>query len=205
VSERPEIILGMAGGTASGKTTAAIALAEALGPDCLLVFHDRYYLPLPPAFLHNPGAFNFDHPESLDTSRLEADLDELAGGRSVRMPVYDFSRHDRLSPDQWEDVHPRRVIVVEGFLVLAESGLAKRLTHRVFVDAPADLRLARRIRRDMAERGRTVESVLDQYERTVRPMHLQFVEPSRQTADLVVDGLSPVASVVAAIRTLIGV
>ncbi len=194
------LFVGIAGGTASGKSTTSLALARALGAECLLVFHDRYYRSVPDG---NTQAFNFDHPDSLDTETLVADLGRLRAGLPTRMPVYDFSHHTRAPEAEWELVEPRPIVIVEGILVLAEPALRDAFDFKVFVHAPADVRLARRIRRDMAERGRSVESVLDQYERTVRPMHDQFIEPSRHMADLIVDGCSPTESMVAAVRGLI--
>jgi uridine kinase len=180
---RPRII-GIAGGTASGKTTAARIAAGQLGDDALLLFHDRYYRDIPAGA--SPRGHNFDHPDALDTASLVADLDALRAGRPADLPVYEFSRHARAA--ERERVAPRPIVLVEGILVLAEPEIRARLDHAVFVDAPADIRLIRRIRRDVSERGRSVESVLSQYEGTVRPMHQAFVEPSRRFAATVLDG-----------------
>ncbi|MEZ4240391.1 MAG: uridine kinase [Myxococcota bacterium] len=176
-------VVGIAGGTASGKSTVARLIAGRLGPRCLLVAHDRYYHSASPDT-------NFDHPDALDTAHLLEDLARLRAGTATRLPVYDFARHARAAPERWDPVEPRPVLLVEGILILAVPALREALDLAVFVDAPADLRLARRIRRDVSGRGRTVHSVLTQYERTVRPMHEAWVEPSRCHAHLVLDGTS---------------
>ncbi|MEQ1569706.1 MAG: uridine kinase [Myxococcota bacterium] len=177
-------VLGIAGGSASGKTTLARALADRLGDRCLLVAHDRYYRPRSQA-----RERNFDHPDALDSGRLIDDLHRLKAGHPAHLPVYDFARHDRA--DHADRVDPRPVVIVEGILILAVEPLRELLDLRVYVDAPDDLRLARRIRRDVAERGRTALEVLDQYERSVRPMHHEWVASSRHHADVVVDGTQP--------------
>ncbi len=196
-------LVGIAGGTASGKTTAARALQERLGDRCLCLTHDRYYHPLPARYRADPTAYNFDHPDALDTARMVRDLRALRSGATVRVPRYDYARHVRLPPSQWEVVHPRPVVLVEGILVLADPALRAELDHRVYVHAPDDIRLLRRIRRDADQRGRSVEEVLDQYLRTVRPMHEAFVAPSRQHADLVVDGTRSPDAMVASVLDLI--
>ncbi len=198
------IVLGIAGGTASGKSTVAQAVADRLGERCLLLSHDRYYKPLPEEHHGAPDRWNFDHPRALDTERMVADLDALRAGRSARLPVYDFTRHARLPEEEHDLVDPRPVIVVEGILVLAEPELRERFDHAVFVHAPDDLRLLRRIQRDRAERGREVDEILRQYVLSVRPMHEAFVAPSREHADLVVDGDAPIAAAVGAVLALIG-
>jgi uridine kinase len=188
-------IIGIAGGSASGKTTLARALAETVG--AALVAHDRYY--------HSASAAtNFDHPEALDTARLIEDLRALRQGRAVRLPIYDFSRHARADEEHWELVEPCRTVVVEGILVLAVDALREHLDATVFVEAPDDLRLLRRVRRDLSERGRTAEQVFDQYLATVRPMHERFVVPSRQHAHHVVDGTAPLHETVPRLISLLG-
>src|SRR5262249_13900181 len=157
---------------------------------------------LDPDRRHDAAAFNFDHPDSLDTERLVADLDRLVAGHATDLPRYDFARHAR--EDVADLVVPRPVILVEGILVLAIAELRARLDPAVFVDCPDDIRLIRRIRRDVHERGRTWEDVCLQYEHSVRPMHEAFVAPSRGLAELVVDGREPVDALVAAVRELIG-
>ncbi len=196
------LVVGIAGGTASGKTTLAQALNDHLGDLSTLLTHDRYYRTMPDAFRVRPTEYNFDHPDALETSRMVDDLEALRGGRAVRVPRYDFARHVREPERRWDELMPRPVVLVEGILVLHDPLLRACFDRSVFVHAPADLRLARRIRRDVAERGRQVEGVLAQYEATVRPMHRRFVEPSRFAADLVLDGTSPVAELVCSVLAL---
>ena len=188
------VVVGIAGGSASGKTTIAHALAARLGPRCVLVAHDRYYHPAPAEPEATPR--NFDHPASLDTDHLIRDLQSLRTGRSTSLPVYDFTREDRLPAVHWERVEPCPIVLVEGILVLAVERLRDELDHRVFVDTPDDIRLVRRVRRDLDHRGRAVHEVLDRYESTVRPMYREFVLPSRDHADLVVDGTCDTETVV---------
>ena len=196
------ILVGIAGGTASGKSTTARALAERLGDDVLLVTHDRYYHSLPTHHRHAPHTHNFDAPAALDTPRLVEDLQRLRSGEPTGLPRYDFVAHQREAEE--DPVQPRAIILVEGILVLHEPVLRELFHHKVFVHAPPDIRLARRIRRDMKHRGRTVDDVLDQWERTVRPMHRQFCEPSAAHADLVVDGTTTTESMVASVLGLLG-
>lgn len=192
-------VVGIAGGTASGKTTAAHQFVEKLGARAVLIDHDRYYKSLTPHT--RPLDHNFDHPHSLDTERLVRDLDGLRAGKTVAVPRYDFASHSRL-PE--EDVlEPRPVIVVEGILVLADEDLRARFDAKVYVDAPDDTRLIRRIRRDLKQRGRQVDEVLSQWERTVAPMHRKFVAPSRAHADIVLDGTEDVAALVNALLSLV--
>ncbi len=181
-------IVGIAGGTASGKTTVARRVADRLG--ALLLTHDRYYKSA-------DASTNFDHPDSLDTARMVVDLDTLRAGNAASIPDYDFATHRRRAE---EDVlAPTPVIVVEGILVLSDPALRARFDLAAFVDAPADVRLIRRVQRDVAERGRTVESVFAQYLATVRPMHEAFVAPSVTHADLVLDGTAEVEGLVEAV------
>lgn len=198
------IVLGIAGGTASGKSTVAEAVARRLGDRCLLVSHDRYYRSLSEEHRSAPETWNFDHPRALDTERMVADVDALRAGRSALLPVYDFATHSRLPESRHDRVEPREILVVEGILVLAEPELRERFDRSVYVHTADDLRLLRRIRRDRLERGREVDDILAQYLRTVRPMHEAFVAPSRAHADLVVDGAAPVAAAVGAILGLLG-
>lgn len=170
----------IAGGTASGKSTLCRHLAGR--PDVLLIEHDRYYKSAA------PGA-NFDEPAALDTALLMLQLDALRRGEAVDLPTYDFARHARAAATDRVVAAP--IVVVEGILVLCEPALRERADLTVFVDAPADIRLARRLRRDIVERGRSPQSVLDQYLHTVRPMHLRWVEPHKAQAGLVLDGELP--------------
>jgi uridine kinase len=192
--------IAIAGGTASGKSTLTVALAQALGDRCAVLLHDSYYRPLPPQVADAGRDWNFDHPDALETERLVDDLRQLRAGRPVTPPAYDFATHTRWPAERWSMVPARPIVLVDGILVLAEPSLRDHMDARVFVDTPADVRLIRRIRRDTTERGRSVNEVLTQYERTVRPMHLQFVEPSKAHADLVLDGTRPIGDLVADAR-----
>ena len=179
------IVVGVGGGTGSGKTTVTKAIASRIGEDRLAILpHDAYYkdwADLPKDVLDRK---NFDHPDSLETELLVTHLRELKQGSPVEAPIYDFKIHRR-APET-RRVEPHRVILVDGILIYAEPELRKLFDIKIYVDTDADVRLIRRIRRDIAERGRTLESVVDQYVATVRPMHLEFVEPSKRYADLIV-------------------
>jgi uridine kinase len=177
-SERPFVWV-IAGGTASGKSSIVSRFVAETGAAHLS--HDRYYFDAP-----QPLGHDFDHPDALDTARLVADVERLKRGESVELPVYSFASHSR-SVDT-ETMHPTPVIVVEGILVLAEPRLAALADLTVFVDAPEQVRFERRLRRDMAERGRTEESVRAQYAETVKPNHDRFVQPSKALASVVLDG-----------------
>jgi uridine kinase len=184
-SARRVPVIGVAGGTGSGKTTITSAIAAAVGDERLtLIPHDSYYFGwghLPP---EERALVNFDHPASLETSLLVGHIDRLAAGEPVGIPIYDFVEHRRL--ERAEHVEPRDIIIVEGVLVLSEPSLRERMAFKIYVDTDDDLRFIRRLQRDVQERGRTVESVIEQYLRTVRPMHLEFVEPSRRHADVII-------------------
>jgi uridine kinase len=184
MAPRPVLLVGLAGGTASGKTTISRTLTGRW-PGMLCIAHDRYYHTVP-----DPSRHNYDHPSALDSGLLCEHLDRLAAGEPVDLPEYDFATHRRR--EQTERAQPAEVVLVEGILVLADARLARRLHLKVFVHAPDDVRLMRRIRRDAVERARSVESVLHQYENTVRPMHLRYVAPCRALADLVLDGEAPI-------------
>jgi uridine kinase len=178
-------VIGVAGGSGSGKTTIARSLAEAVGSDsCALIEQDCYYRDLSHLPAAERAAANFDHPDAIEVELLVAHLDALCGGESVAKPHYDFERHVR-APDT-EDVAPRPVLIVEGILVLALADLRSRMDLRLFVDTAADIRLMRRVRRDLEHRGRTFEQIRKQYYDTVRPMHLAFVEPSKEHADVII-------------------
>ncbi len=194
-------ILGMAGGTASGKSTLAAALGEMLGARAVLITHDQYYKTLPEEFAHNPVGYNFDHPDSLDTAQLIADVDALKRGETVELPLFDFASHSR--SNETRRVAPASIVIVEGILVLAHAELRSRFDHSVYVHTPDDLRLVRRIRRDIEKRGRDVHGVLGQWEATVRPMHEEFVARSRSHADTVVYGTDPVDDLVAMVTALL--
>ncbi len=182
--ERP-FLIGVAGGSSSGKTTVAERLAELAGESHLaLIKLDSYYVDLAGLTLDERLEYNFDHPDAFDWPLLNDHLAALAAGAAVPVPIYDYVEFNRSGVVRM--VHPARIVVVEGILVLWEPSLRERFDLKVFLDTDADLRLIRRLSRDVAERGRTVESVIDQYLRTVRPAHEQFIEPSKRYADVII-------------------
>lgn len=182
---RKPIIIGVAGGTASGKTTVSHKILESVGADQLAyIEHDSYYRDLSHLPLPQRQEFNFDHPNSLENELLIAHLQTLLQGRPVQVPVYDFAQYVRTG--DLRTVKPRRVILVEGILIFADRNLRAMMNIKIYVDTPADLRFIRRLKRDVNERGRTVNHVIEQYLETVRPMHLEFVEPSKQYADVII-------------------
>lgn len=182
--DRP-IIIGVAGGTASGKTTVSKKIVELIGPERLAyIEHDAYYRDLSHLPLEQRREFNFDHPDALEDELLIAHLNILRQGRPVQIPVYDFTNYVRT--DRLERIEPQRVILVAGILIFVNKALREMMDIKIYVDAPADLRFIRRLLRDLSERGRTVENVIDQYLQTVRPMHLEFVEPSKRYADVII-------------------
>lgn len=176
-------LVGISGGSGSGKTTIARLVAAELGA-ARLAF-DTYYCDQSHLSPEQRAQVNYDHPDSLDVGLFTAHLDELAAGRPIDAPIYDFATHTRSA--EIERVEPGEVVVVEGILLLAFPAICDRLDLRVFRDCPENVRFARRLRRDMAERGRTELSVYNQFERTVKPMHDEFVEPCRATADIVTE------------------
>jgi uridine kinase len=201
------IIIGIAGGTGSGKTTIANVLLKRVGAEHIAFLpHDAYYKDLADLPRAQRDLINFDHPDSLETTLLVEHLLHLKQGKSVETPIYDFTRHSRTN--ETRRVSPQAVILVEGILVFAEVGLRQIFDVKIFVDTPPDIRFIRRLQRDIVERGRTVDSVISQYETTVRPMHLEFVEPSKRHADVIIPegGLNTVAMdmVVARIESLLG-
>jgi uridine kinase len=180
------VVIGIAGGTGSGKTTVARAIYDRVGKDRIdWISHDSYYRDFDGYTPEGRHHINFDHPDSLETELLVRHLDVLAKGSSIEVPVYDFKTHSRKS-DETQHVSPKRVLIVEGILILAEPELRKRIDIKLFVDTPADIRFVRRLMRDTKTRGRTLESVVEQYVTTVRPMHEEFVEPSKRHADLII-------------------
>ncbi len=181
------VVIGIAGGSGSGKTTVLRRIVEAFGPERIAVLeHDAYYRDLSHLPFEARIQVNFDHPDALETPLLRAHLEALLAGQPIEKPVYNFTTHTR--EPYTVRVVPRPVIIVEGILVLAEPELREMMDIKLYVDAPDDVRLIRRIRRDMQERGRSIASILEQYERTVRPMHLEFVEPSKRLADVIIPG-----------------
>ncbi len=182
--DRP-VIIGIAGGSGSGKTTIAESVVTAVGVDTVsLIQHDAYYRDLPHLDLEQRAEVNYDHPDSLETELLIDHINQLRAGRPIRRPVYDFTTHRRTTETVL--VNPEPVVVVEGILVLSERDLRDVMDLKIYVDADSDLRLMRRLQRDIIERERTLDSVIAQYQETVRPMHLQFVEPSKRYADIIV-------------------
>ena len=179
------VVIGVAGGTGSGKTTVVREIVRRLGPeDVAVIQHDSYYRDRSAISPAERARVNYDHPDALETSLLVDHVRALREGNRVDVPVYDFSTHTRTT--EVVPLVPRKVVIVEGILVLAEPALRDLMAMRVFVDTDADIRLIRRLRRDMRDRGRTLESVVDQYLETVRPMHLEFVEPSKRHAHIIV-------------------
>lgn len=178
-------IIGVAGGSGSGKTTVSRHIRQAVGDERLIyIEHDNYYRANSHLSLAEREQLNYDHPDSLETALLVAHLHALRRGESIAMPLYDFSTYSRLP--QTRELHPAAVILVEGILIFAEKALREQMDMRIFVDADADVRFIRRLQRDVHDRGRTIDSVIDQYCSTVRPMHLEFVEPSKRYADVIV-------------------
>jgi len=179
------LVIGIAGGSGSGKTTVAQAILQRVGPDRIsFLQHDAYYKDLsglPPA---QRIEVNFDHPNSLDSELLTQHIRDLRDGHPIEVPIYDFSHHSRTTKTY--TVQARSVILVEGILIFAEPALRDLFDVKIYVDTDSDLRFIRRLQRDILERGRTTESVIKQYLNTVRPMHLEFVEPSKRYADVII-------------------
>ncbi len=179
------VTIGVAGGTGSGKTTVSTALLSRVGTDRIIYLpHDAYYLDWDQLPREANGLVNFDHPNSLDTPLLLKHIRQLQQGEAAEIPIYEFTHHRRSS--RTERIEPQPIILVEGILIFAEPEIRALCDVRIFVDTDADLRFIRRLTRDIAERGRTVEWVIEQYLATVRPMHLEFVEPSKRYADVII-------------------
>ena len=178
------LILGVAGGSGSGKTTLVRALVERFGEDITVISHDNYYKAHNDLTYDERALLNYDHPDAFETDLLIEHLRLLRQGRTVHCPVYDFTQHNR--SDDVLEIAPKKVIVIEGILIFADPMLRNEMDVRIFVDADSDVRLCRRIRRDVRKRGRTLESVIEQYLATVKPMHEQFVEPSKKFANVIV-------------------
>jgi len=200
------LVIGVAGGTGSGKTTIANVILDRVGPERVAYLpHDAYYKDLSGLPRKQRKAVNFDHPDSLDSHLMFEHIQALKRGETIDLPVYDFTTHSRTN--KTNPVGPQPVIVVEGILIFAERELREEMDIKIFVDTDADVRFIRRLERDIAERGRTVESVIHQYQSTVRPMHLEFVEPSKRYADVIIPkgGYNQVAMdmIIAPIKTML--
>jgi len=201
------VVIGVAGGTGSGKTTVAREILKRAGTEQIsLIQHDAYYKDLGSLPSAQRALFNFDHPDALENSLLIAHLQQLKAGQAIEMPVYDFTTHTRTA--QTKPVPPHRVIMLEGILIFGDEDLRDLMDVKIYVDTDADIRFIRRLERDIAERGRTMESVVHQYLATVRPMHQRFVEPSKRYADIIIPegGFNQVAidMIAARIQTLLG-
>jgi uridine kinase len=178
-------VIGIAGGSGSGKTTVAQEILQRVGPDRIAyIQHDSYYKDLTGLPPTQRAEVNFDHPNSLETELLIRHVKKLKAGQAIEVPVYDFSTDSRTGKSFI--VQPRGVIIVEGILIFVEPALRALFDVKIFVDTDPDVRLMRRLQRDITERGRSVESVIRQYQSTVRPMHLEFVEPSKRYADVII-------------------
>ena len=179
------VVIGVAGGSGSGKTTVVRRIVDSMGDDKVIVLeHDRYYHDHPELRLEERAALNYDHPDALETDLMVRHVNELRAGRPVELPAYDFARHARRQAT--DAAQPRQIIIVEGILIFADAHLRDLMDVKVFVDTDDDTRFIRRLQRDVAERGRTMDSVIEQYMNTVKPMHLEFVEPSKRYADIII-------------------
>jgi uridine kinase len=179
------MIIGICGGTGSGKTTVANRILESVSAsEVAFIQQDSYYRNLKDLPLDYRNAVNFDHPDALDNDLLVHHIRKLKAGGSVELPIYDFKTHTRLNETVL--IEPKPIVIIEGILIYADARLLEQMDIKVFVDTPDDIRFIRRLRRDIAERGRTVDSVIEQYIGTVRPMHIQFVEPSKRYADVII-------------------
>lgn len=179
------VIIGIAGGSGCGKSTVLARIVARVGSAKIAILpHDAYYKDLQHLSFEERAAVNVDHPDSLETTLLVQHLDALIAGNAIERPTYDFTTHTRLT--ECIRVKAQPVIVLDGILVLAEPALRARMDIKIYVDTDDDIRLLRRIRRDMKKRGRSIDSILDQYERTVRPMHIEYVEPSKRHADVII-------------------
>jgi len=199
------LVIGLGGGSGSGQTTIARSVVEAIGPDeVTLIQHDAYYRDQTDLAMEERVKTNYDHPASFETALLVRHLEELRAGRAVDRPIYDFTVNNRLP--ETVRVEPKPVVIVEGILVLYEPELRALMDLKIYVDTDPDLRILRRLERDLKERGRSFDSVHDQYLATVRPMHLQFVEPSKRYADIVIPegyNMGAVGTVISMIREVL--
>ncbi len=193
-NRKPPLVIGIGGGTGSGKTTVANAILQSVGADRIVYLpHDAYYRDQSEKPLEQRVKVNFDHPDSLETDLMIRHIHQLKNWQVVEMPIYDFTTHTRTS--RCKQVEPKGVVLVEGILIFAEPELRSLFDVKIYVDTDADIRFIRRLQRDIFERSRTTESVIQQYLNTVRPMHMEFVEPSKRYADVIIPegGLNTVA------------
>lgn len=177
-------VIGVAGGSASGKTTIVRKIEDYFGEDIVILSHDSYYKAHNELPYEERSKLNYDHPDSFETDRMARDVRALLNGQSIDVPVYDYTIHNR--SDKTVHVNPKRIIIIEGILILQNKELRELMDAKIYVDTDADERLMRRIRRDIAERARSVESILTQYEQTVKPMHEKYVDPSKRYADVII-------------------
>ncbi|HDI51624.1 MAG TPA: uridine kinase [Bacteroidetes bacterium] len=199
---KKRILIGIAGGSGSGKTAIAQKLSKDLGHQrVVLVAQDSYYKDLSHLPLRERAKQNFDHPDALDNELLIQHLKSLLAGQVVEQPVYDFSLHCRSR--ETVRIGGQNIIILEGVLILVDKELRQLMDIKVYVDTDADIRFIRRLKRDILERGRTLDSVIEQYEKTVRPMHLKFVEPSKRYADVIISGSGEIGEAVALLSTKI--
>jgi uridine kinase len=200
------LVIGLAGGTGSGKTSVANKILDRLDRTHIVVLqHDSYYKDLAQHGGLTPDKINFDHPDSLETDMLIQHIKELCKGNIIYQPIYNFATHRRMVETQ--QIEPKDIIIIDGILIFVEKRLRELMDIKIFVDTDADERLIRRIRRDILERGRSVETVMNQYLSTVKPMHLEFVEPSKHWADIIIprgaDNLVAIDMVVTKIKSMI--
>lgn len=205
IKQKP-VVFGVAGGTASGKTTVANSILHSVGASQVAYLpHDAYYRDMPHLPFEERARLNYDHPDSLETDLLVEHVYSLISGKPVEVPVYDFTEHRRTS--QTTFVNPCPLVLVEGILIFTNRALRRQMDIKVYVDTDADVRFIRRLVRDMEERGRSLDSIIKQYMETVRPMHLEFVEPSKRYADVIIPkgGLNEVAldMVVSGLKSLL--
>ena len=179
------LVIGIAGGTGSGKTTFTESLVNKFGNKVTVIHHDNYYNVLDHLSYEERCKVNYDHPDSFDTKLMIEHIKMLKNGESVEEPVYDYTIHNR-DKEKTITLEPTEILIIDGILILAEKELCDLMDLKIFVDTDADVRLGRRILRDMNERGRSIDSVLTQYQTTVKPMHEKFVEPSKKNADIVI-------------------
>jgi uridine kinase len=200
------LVIGLAGGTGSGKTSVANKILERLDQNHVVVLqHDSYYIDLEIHGGLTPDKINFDHPDSLETDLLIQHLKLLCEGKTIYQPIYNFATHRRMTETQ--PIVPKDIIIVDGILIFVEKRLRQLMDIKIFVDTDADERLVRRIRRDILERGRSIDTVMNQYLDTVKPMHLEFVEPSKHWADIIIprgaDNLVAIDMVATKIRSML--